>query len=95
MAFHSSVLVWKIPWTEESYRLYTVYWVVKSQTRLQLLSTQALMDIVLSILVVGHYAYIDPTPPEISIFHLKPNEKNQNLNLEMFCPFGVEISYLP
>ena len=53
------------------------------------------MDIVLSILVVGHYAYIDPTPPEISIFHLKPNEKNQNLNLEMFCPFGVEISYLP
>ena len=33
MATHSSILAWKIPWTEESGRL-TVHGVAKSQTRL-------------------------------------------------------------
>ena len=32
MATHSSILAWKIPWTEESGRL--VHWVSKSWTRL-------------------------------------------------------------
>ena len=35
MAMHSSILAWKIPWTEESGRL-QVHGVAKSQTRLSL-----------------------------------------------------------
>ena len=34
MATHSSILAWKIPWTEEPGGLHTVHWVAKSQTRL-------------------------------------------------------------
>ena len=30
----SSILAWKIPWTEEPGRLHTVHWVGKSRTRL-------------------------------------------------------------
>jgi len=33
-ATHSSILAWRIPWTEEPGRLHTVHGVVKSQTRL-------------------------------------------------------------
>ena len=33
MATHSSILAWRIPWTEEPERA-TVHWVTKSQTRL-------------------------------------------------------------
>ena len=33
MATHSSILAWRIPWTEEPDR-YTVYGVAKDQTRL-------------------------------------------------------------
>ena len=32
MATHSSILAWRIPWTEEPGRLHTVYGVAKSQT---------------------------------------------------------------
>ena len=32
MATHSSILAWKIPWSEESGRLHTVHGVVKSRT---------------------------------------------------------------
>ena len=35
MASHSSILVWRIPWTEESGRLYTVHGVTKSGTPLK------------------------------------------------------------
>ena len=31
MATHSSILAWRIPWTEEPGKLHTVPWVVKSQ----------------------------------------------------------------
>ena len=34
MATRSSILAWRIPWTEEAARLYTVYRVAKSRTRL-------------------------------------------------------------
>ena len=34
MAAHSSILAWKIPWTEEPGGLHTVHRVAKSQTRL-------------------------------------------------------------
>ena len=34
MATHSSILAWRIPWTEEPGGLHTVYGVTKSQTRL-------------------------------------------------------------
>ena len=34
MAMHSSILAWKIPWTEEPGRLHTVCGVAKSRTRL-------------------------------------------------------------
>ena len=34
MATHSSILAWKIPWTEEPGRLQSVHGVTKSQTRL-------------------------------------------------------------
>ena len=30
---HSSILAWRIPWTEERGRLHTVHGVAKSQTR--------------------------------------------------------------
>ena len=33
-ATHSSILAWKIPWTEEPGRLQSVHGVAKSQTRL-------------------------------------------------------------
>ena len=33
-ATHSSILAWKIPWTEEPDRLQSVHGVAKSQTRL-------------------------------------------------------------
>ena len=34
IATHSSILAWKIPWTEEPDRLQSVHGVAKSQTRL-------------------------------------------------------------
>ena len=34
MATHSSILAWKIPWTEEPGRLQSVHGVAKSRTRL-------------------------------------------------------------
>ena len=34
MAIHSSILAWKIPWTEEPGGLHIVHGVTKSQTRL-------------------------------------------------------------
>ena len=40
MANHSSILAWKIPWTEEPGGLYSP-WVAKSQTRLKRLSMHA------------------------------------------------------
>ena len=33
MATHSSILAWRIPWTEETGGLHTVHGVAKSQTR--------------------------------------------------------------
>jgi len=33
VATHSSILAWRIPWTEERGRLHTVHGVAKSQTR--------------------------------------------------------------
>ena len=39
MATHSSMLAWRIPWTEEPGRLHTVCRISKSQTRLKQLST--------------------------------------------------------
>ena len=33
MAIHSSILAWKIPWTEEPGGWVTVHWVTKSQTQ--------------------------------------------------------------
>ena len=38
MATHSSILAWRIPWTEEPAELHTVHRVAKSQTRLKQLS---------------------------------------------------------
>ena len=35
MATHSSILAWKIPWTEEPGRLHAVHRVTKSQTQLK------------------------------------------------------------
>ena len=35
MATHSSILAWKIPWTEELGGLHTVHGVAKSRTRLR------------------------------------------------------------
>ena len=40
MATHSSILAWRIPWTEEPGGLHTVHGVAKSWTRLKQLSTQ-------------------------------------------------------
>ena len=34
MVTHSSILAWRIPWTEKPGRLHTVHGVAKSQTRL-------------------------------------------------------------
>ena len=34
MPTHSSILAWKIPWTEETGRLHTVHGVAKSQAQL-------------------------------------------------------------
>ena len=34
MAIHSSIIVWKIPWTEEPGRLHVVHGVAKSRTQL-------------------------------------------------------------
>ena len=42
MSAHSSVLAWRIPWTEEPGGLESVR--LQSQTRLQQLSTQACSD---------------------------------------------------
>ena len=36
MATYSSILAWKIPWTEEPGRLHTVHEVTKSWTRLSM-----------------------------------------------------------
>ena len=41
MAIHSSILAWKIPWTEFSGELHTVLRVTKSPTRLKRLSTHS------------------------------------------------------
>ena len=41
MATHSSILAWRIPWTEEPGGLHTVHGVAKIQTRLKRLSTHA------------------------------------------------------
>ena len=38
MATHSSILAWRIPWTEEPGGLHTVHGVAKSQTQLKRLS---------------------------------------------------------
>ena len=38
MATHSSIIAWRIPWTEEP-GLTTVHWVTKSQTQRKQLST--------------------------------------------------------
>ena len=35
MATQSSILAWKIPWTEEPGRLLSIVWVAKSQIRLK------------------------------------------------------------
>ena len=40
IATHSSILAWRIPWTEDSVRLHTVHGVTKSWTWLKWLSTQ-------------------------------------------------------
>ena len=34
MATHSNILAWRIPWTEELGRLYTVHGIAKSRTQL-------------------------------------------------------------
>ena len=34
MITHSSILAWRIPWTEEPGRLYTVHGIAKSRTQL-------------------------------------------------------------
>ena len=39
MATHSSILAWRVPWTEEPGRLQSLGW--QSQARLKQLSTQA------------------------------------------------------
>ena len=39
MTSHSNILAWKIPWTEEPFRL--VHWVTKGWTRLRQLSMRA------------------------------------------------------
>ena len=41
MAIHSTILAWRIPWTEEPSGLHTVHRVPKSWTRLKRLSTHA------------------------------------------------------
>ena len=41
VATHSSILAWRIPWTEESGGLYIVHRVSKNWTQLQQLSTRA------------------------------------------------------
>ena len=41
MATHSSILVWKIPWTVEPGRLHTVHGVAKSRTRLSNITSLA------------------------------------------------------
>ena len=38
MAIHSSILAWRIPWTEEPGRLHTVHGLAKSRTQLKWLS---------------------------------------------------------
>ena len=39
MATNSSILAWKIPWTEEPGGLYSIHMVAKSWTQLMFLST--------------------------------------------------------
>ena len=41
MATHSSILAWRIPWTEEPGRVAAVHGVAKSRTRLKRVSTHA------------------------------------------------------
>ena len=41
MGTHSSMLTWRIPWTEQPGELYRVYRVAKSRTQLKGLSTRA------------------------------------------------------
>ena len=41
MAAHSSILSWRIPWTEEPGGLYIVHGVTKSQTRVKQVSTHS------------------------------------------------------
>ena len=43
MEMHSSILAWRIPWTEEPGGLATVHRVAKSQTRLKQLSTHSVV----------------------------------------------------
>ena len=43
-ATHSSILAWRIPWTEEPFWQATVHSVAKSQTRLKRLNTSWLLD---------------------------------------------------
>ena len=42
----SSILAWRIPWTEEPGGLYIVHRIAKSQTRLKWLSTHAIIECV-------------------------------------------------
>ena len=48
MAAHSSILAWRIPWTEETGGLRPVHRVTRSQTRLKRLHTHALFLLRLS-----------------------------------------------
>ena len=45
MATHSSILAWKIPWTEEPVRLQSMHGVTQSQTQLRQLSPYALREL--------------------------------------------------
>ena len=45
MATHSSILAWKIPWTEEPGSLQSMLGVTQSQTQLRQLSPYALREL--------------------------------------------------
>ena len=45
MATHSSILAWRIPWTEEPAKLHYSAWVTESQTGLKQLSMQHVQNI--------------------------------------------------
>ena len=56
MATHSSILAWRIPWTEEPGGLHVVHRVTKSQTRLS--DYTFFLSLWINLKIFNSYAYI-------------------------------------